>query len=198
MAEEFNTDDMLGMYLFENSQLLENLQEIVLEQKDEEYFDEDSINQIFRAMHTIKGSSAVMMFDDITKVAHKLEDVFYFLRESHPKNVPHVELVTHVLDVADFISGELEKIQDGAEADGNASELIDKLDDFLNRIKGEDSPGKTKSANETPAPKKEEPVVQQFYIAPVASSSSHFYKIYLEYYPEIELANVHAYKIVYA
>ena len=198
MAEEFNTDDMLGMYLFENSQLLENLQEIVLEQKDEEYFDEDSINQIFRAMHTIKGSSAVMMFDDITKVAHKLEDVFYFLRESHPKNVPHVELVTHVLDVADFISGELEKIQDGAEADGNASELIDKLDDFLNRIKGEDSPGKTKSAKETPAPKKEEPVVQQFYIAPVASSSSHFYKIYLEYYPEIELANVHAYKIVYA
>lgn len=198
MAEEFNTDDMLGMYLFENSQLLENLQEIVLEQKDEDYFDEDSINQIFRAMHTIKGSSAVMMFDDITKIAHKLEDVFYFLRESHPKNVPHVELVTHVLDVADFISGELQKIQDGAEADGNASELIDKLDDFLSRIKGEDISGKTKSVQETSAPKKEEPVVQQFYIAPVASSSSHFYKIYLEYYPEIELANVHAYKIVYA
>ena len=76
MAEDFNTDDMLGMYLFENSQLLENLQEIVLDQKDEEYFDEDSINEIFRAMHTIKGSSAIMMFDDITKVAHKLEDVF--------------------------------------------------------------------------------------------------------------------------
>ena len=32
----------------------------------------------------------------------------------------------------------------------------------------------------------------------MASASSHFYRIYLEYYPEIELANVHAYKIVYA
>lgn len=136
MAEEFNTDDMLGVYLFENSQLLENLQEIVLEQKDEEYFDEDSINEIFRAMHTIKGSSAIMMFDDITKVAHKLEDVFYYLRESHPQNVPHVELVTYVLDVMDFIGAELEKIQEGEEADGDSSELIAKLDKFLSGIKG--------------------------------------------------------------
>ncbi len=37
MAEEFNTDGMLDMYLFENEQLLEQLQETVLEQKDEDY-----------------------------------------------------------------------------------------------------------------------------------------------------------------
>ena len=34
MAEEFNTEGMLDMYLFENEQLLEQLQETVLEQKD--------------------------------------------------------------------------------------------------------------------------------------------------------------------
>lgn len=198
MAEEFNTDDMLGMYLFENSQLLENLQEIVLEQKDEDYFDEDSINEIFRAMHTIKGSSAIMMFDDITKVAHKLEDIFFFLRESHPQNVPHVELVTHVLDVMDFIGGELEKIQDGGEADGDSSELIKNLDQFLSGIKGEDASDKKGATASAKEEKAKEPETGQFYIAPVASASSRFYKIYLQYYPEIELANVHAYKIVYA
>ena len=111
MAEEFNTQGMLDMYLFENGQLLERLQDIVLEQKDEDCFDEDSINEIFRTMHTIKGSSGVMMFDEITKVAHKLEDVFFYLRESHPENVPHIELVEHVLHVADFITSEMEKIQ---------------------------------------------------------------------------------------
>ena len=62
MADGFNTEDMLDMYLFENQQLLEKLQDIVLERKDEEYFDEDAINEIFRTMHTIKGSSGVMMF----------------------------------------------------------------------------------------------------------------------------------------
>ena len=136
MGVEFNTEDMLDTYLFENGQLLENLQEIVLEQKDEEYFDEDSINEIFRTMHTIKGSSAIMMYDDITAIAHKLEDVFYFLRESRPKNVPHVELVEHVLEVADFITAELDKIQNGEEADGDASSIIAELDKFLEKIKG--------------------------------------------------------------
>ena len=98
MAAEFNTDGMLDIYLFENTQLLERLQEIVLEQKDADCFDSDAINEIFRAMHTIKGSSGVMMFDEVTAVSHKLEDVFYYLRESHPDNVPHIKLVEHVLE----------------------------------------------------------------------------------------------------
>ena len=93
MGDDFNVDGMLEMYLFENGQLLEKLQETVLEQKDEECFDEASINEIFRTMHTIKGSSGIMMFDEITTVSHKLEDIFFFIRESHPDNVPHIELV---------------------------------------------------------------------------------------------------------
>ena len=192
MAEEFNTEGMLDMYLFENGQLLERLQEIVLEQKDAECFDEESINEIFRTMHTIKGSSGIMMFDDITAVAHKLEDVFFYLRESHPENVPHLELVTHVLDVADFISSEMEKIQNGEAADGDSSEIIAELDKFLNKIKGSDpEKGKVIKENEHKEPK-------QFYIAPMATSVSRFFKIYLTYNPEIQLANVHAYKVVYA
>ena len=135
MGVEFNTQDMLDTYLFENTQLLENLQEIVLEQKDEECFDEDSMNEIFRTMHTIKGSSAIMMYDDITAIAHKLEDVFFYLRESHPQNVPHVELVEHVLEVADFITEEMDKIQNGEDADGDSKPITAKLDEFLTRLK---------------------------------------------------------------
>lgn len=93
MADGFNTDDMLDVFLYENTQLLENLQEIVLEKKDEDSFDEASVNEIFRIMHTIKGSSGIMMYDNITKISHKLEDVFYYIRESKPDNVPHGELV---------------------------------------------------------------------------------------------------------
>ena len=134
MAEEFNMQGMLDVYLFENGQLLERLQEIVLEQKDAECFDEDSINEIFRTMHTIKGSSGVMMFDEITKVSHKLEDVFYYLRESKPDNVPHLELVEYVLQVADFITAEMEKIQNGETADGSSKEIVDAIDKFLKAI----------------------------------------------------------------
>ena len=189
MDSGFDTESMLDMYLFENQQLLEQLQEIVLDQKDADCFDEDSINEIFRTMHTIKGSSGIMMFDEITAVAHKLEDVFYYLRESHPDNVPHLELVDHVLEVADFITAEMEKLQDGGAADGDASGIIADIDAFLNKIKGEDSTPVKENVHEEP---------KQFYIAPVATSDSHFYKIFITFYPETELANVHAYKAVYA
>lgn len=192
MAEEFSTDGMLDMYLFENEQLLEQLQERVLEQKDAECFDEDSINEIFRTMHTIKGSSGIMMFDNITHVSHKLEDVFYYLRESKPDNVPHLELVEHVLEVEDFISSEMDKIRNGDPADGDSSGIIQELDKFLEKIKnGGEAPAEPVKENVHEEPK-------HFYIAPVATTASRFYKIYLTFYPETEMANVHAYKTVYA
>lgn len=190
MAEEFNTEGMLDMYLFENSQLLEKLQEMVLDQKDADCFDDDSINEIFRTMHTIKGSSGIMMFDEITSVSHKLEDVFYYLRESKPENVPHVELVEHVLTVSDFITAEMEKLSDGEKADGDASEIVKELDKFLAKLKGE--------GNDESIPENVHVEPQQFYIAPMATSASHFYRIYLTYAEDVIMANVHAYKLVFS
>ncbi|MBP3568029.1 MAG: chemotaxis protein CheA [Lachnospiraceae bacterium] len=192
MAEDFSTQGMLEIYLYENGQLLERLQEIVLEYKDEDCFDEDSINEIFRAMHTIKGSSGVMMFDEITKISHKLEDVFYYLRESKPDNVPHMELVEHVLQVVDFITSEMIKIENGQTADGSSADYVAALDEFLNTIKS----GKGEAKKEIKENVHEEP--QQFYIAPMATSASRFYKIYLTFQKDLPLANVHAYKAVYA
>lgn len=197
MAEEFNTEGMLDMYLFENEQLLEQLQDMVLDQKDAECFDDDSINEIFRTMHTIKGSSGIMMFDNITAVSHKLEDVFYYLRESKPDDVPHLELVEHVLSVADFITGEMDKIRNGDEVDGDATDIIAELDKFLNAIQSGGGSGE-KDEPEKPVPQNVHEEPKQFYIAPVATSASRFYKIYLSFYPDTEMSNVHAYKIVYA
>lgn len=191
MAEEFNTGDMLDVYLYENQQLLEALQDMVLEQKDADAFDEDSINEIFRTMHTIKGSSGIMMFDEITKASHKLEDIFYFLRESHPENVPHQELIEHVLATADFISGELDKLADGESADGDATELVAELDEFLTKIK--DGGGKKTAIKENVH---EEPT--QFYIAPASNCSKNYFKVYLTYTKDIEMANMHAFKTVHA
>lgn len=193
MAEEFNVEGMLDMYLFENGQLLEQLQETVLEQKDADCFDEDTINEIFRTMHTIKGSSGIMMFDNVTAISHKLEDVFYYIRESHPQNIVHEVLVEHVLEVVDFITGEMDKIQDGSPADGDPAAIIADLDQFLDEIKN----GAVKEGKKLPQENVSE-APTHFYIAPVANSASHFYKIYITFYPETDMANVHAYKTVYA
>ncbi len=192
MAEEFNLDGMLDTYLYENGQLLEQLEEIILEKQDADCFDESDINEIFRIMHTIKGSSAIMMYDNITKLAHKLEDVFFYLRESHPDNVPHMELVDKVLAVSDFINAEMEKIQEGGKPDGSEKEILQELDDFLGSLKGE-SQGTAEST--TKKKKSENP--GQYYIAPVASEDSRFYRIVIHYRNDTQMSNLRAYTATY-
>lgn len=193
MAEEFNLDGMLDVFLYESSQLMENLESIILEKHNEECFDDADINEIFRIMHTIKGSSGIMMFDNITKISHKLEDVFYYLRESHPENVPHLELVEKVLAVSDFITGELDKIKDGGSPDSDEGELLKELDDFLAHIKGEIKEQGIRLPREN---KSEEP--SQFYITPVAGDDSHFYRIVIHYRNDTMMSNIRAYSATYA
>lgn len=193
MGEEYITDGMLDMFLFESGQLLENIENLALEYKDDTKFDDDAINEIFRAMHTIKGSSGIMMYNNITTVSHTLEDVFYYIRETHPDNVPHSELVGHILEVTDFINGELEKIRDGNEPDGEPEDLIKEIKDFLECIKK----NITEKGAELP-PEKQYVPPKQFYIAPVASADSKFYKIFITYSKDTEMSNIRAYTAVYS
>lgn len=188
MSEEFNTDGMLDMFLFESTQLLEKLDQLVLEIKDEPVWDDASINEIFRIMHTIKGSSGIMMYDNITVISHKLEDVFYYLRESHPAHVPYLELVEHILDVSGFINDELDKIRDGDEPDGDQSAIVAELDKFLSKLKDNIEKG----GEELP---KENVYVAptQYYIPPVATDNSRFYKIVIYYRQDTLMCNVRAY-----
>lgn len=193
MAEEFNTDSMLDMYLFENRQLLEDLDGIVLEKQNADRFDEEDVNTIFRVMHTIKGSSGIMMYDNITHISHKLEDIFYYIRESQPQILNQKELVSIVLDVSGFISEEFNKIEEGEEADGDNSELMKRMDEFLNNMKkeivhsGEELPEENVYVNPN-----------QFYIAPVASEKSRFFKISIYYRKDTMMCNIRAYNAVYS
>ena len=193
MAEEFNVDGMLDMFLYESGQLLEKLEGIILEKQDADCFDDTDINEIFRIMHTIKGSSGIMMYENITRVTHKLEDVFYYLRESHPENVPHLELVEKVLAVSDFVNGEMDKIKDGEKPDGDEKEILEDLDNFLKRIKGEIKEQGIRLPREN---KHEEPT--QFYIAPVASEDSKVYRVVIHYRNDTQMSNIRAYSATYA
>jgi len=198
MADDMITEGMLDMFIFETEQGLENLENICLESKDIGEFDNDHVNEIFRIMHTIKGASAVMMYQNITTLSHKLEDVFYYIRESHPEEVPHAELLDYIFEVSDFITGELEKIKEGAESDGNAEGLIEQLDKYLKKIQGKG--GGSASAQKPAAPAQTSAPAEKphFYIAPVASDASRFYTIFITYAKDTDMANIKAYIAVNA
>ncbi len=192
MSNEY-LEAMLDIFLYESEQIIEQLEQITLAKKDEDFFDESSINEIFRMMHTIKGSSGTMMYNNIATLSHKLEDVFYYLRESHPNNVPHAELVGYILDVNDFIRVELDKIKDGVNPDGNPKELINKIQIFLDKIKND----VTSKGEELP-PENVYVEPKKYYVAPVATEESKFYKIFIYYRSDTEMCNIRAYTAVYA
>lgn len=135
---------MLEMYIYEENQLLDQLEEIMLETEKSGTLSVEHINEIFRIMHTIKGSSAMMAFQNISTLAHAVEDLFFYIRENHPESLDISAVCDLVLPASDFIKAEVSKLESGQEADGDASAVEQGIKEFLQFISGETS-------GETPA-----------------------------------------------
>ena len=73
-------ESMLDTYLFETNSLLDNLDEMLMQDEKLGDFPPDDVNEIFRIMHTIKGSSAMMEFGSLSSIAHHIEDLFFYIR----------------------------------------------------------------------------------------------------------------------
>ena len=141
-------ESMLDMYFYETNSLLEQLDEILLRTEQANSFDSEDIKEIFRIMHTIKGSSAMMGFENLSVLAHKAEDMFFVIREN-PDVITDVSFVYDlVFQVSDSYKAQIELIQNninGEYEQMDFSELIDKL------LKARDAlVGETKG--DTPAP----------------------------------------------
>jgi two-component system, chemotaxis family, sensor kinase CheA len=72
-------EQAIATYREEASELLAELETSLLELEDTPD-DDDLINRVFRAMHTIKGSGAMFGFDEIAAFTHEVETVFDMVR----------------------------------------------------------------------------------------------------------------------
>jgi two-component system chemotaxis sensor kinase CheA len=82
-------DEILQDFIVETTELLEGLDEdlVALEKSPK---DADLLNKVFRAFHTIKGSSSFLGFDKITQLTHKLEDLLNSLRRFDLELTPSI------------------------------------------------------------------------------------------------------------
>lgn len=136
-------ESMLDMYFYETNSLLEQLDEILLRTEQANAFEGDDIKEIFRIMHTIKGSSAMMGFENLSVLAHKAEDMFFVIREN-PDVITDVSFVYDlVFQVSDSYKAQIEIIQnnEGGEYEAlNFDELINKLLKARDMLLGETKP----------------------------------------------------------
>lgn len=127
-------DPMLEMFIFETNQLIDQLEEILLASEESKDLTGENINEIFRIMHTIKSSSAMMEFNNISKLSHKVEDLFYLIRENRPDNLDCSQICDLVLLAFDFIKGELSKIEEGKDSDGDESSIVKKISSYVEKL----------------------------------------------------------------
>jgi two-component system chemotaxis sensor kinase CheA len=194
MASDNTMEPMLDMYLFETVQQLEQLEKLVMSSEKTGEYTSAEINEIFRIMHTIKGSSAMMLFDNIATLAHSVEDVFFCLRQAIPSHFDCAALSDLILTGIDFMENELAKLKIGSKADGDASLLGTALKEYLADLKASNPVAKATEASEV-LPKQ-----QQYYISPekaAISATKKYFRVTLFFQEGCEMENIRAYTVIH-
>lgn len=140
-------DGLLDLFIFEMSQNIEQLEQTILQNEKNHQMPAEAVNEIFRIMHTIKGSAAMMMFNNISTVAHRAEDLFDFIRKHIEDYIDYSEVPDLVLECLDFIRNELNKIKSGGTDSGDGSDITARVSQYLSQIK-EKSEQKSTAANQ--------------------------------------------------
>ncbi len=149
---EAGMEGMVDMYLFETTTLIDQLDEILLRTEQANEFTDDDINEVFRIMHTVKGSSAMMGFENLQKLAHKGEDMFFIIRED-PSKMKDIGFVYDlVFQMSDLFKAEIEEIRSNPDYEGtDFSEMIAKLENGAKMLQGELEEAEAAEAGEHPA-----------------------------------------------
>ena len=186
---------MLDMFIFETVQLIEQLEQSIIGSERSNGYTEDSINEIFRIMHTIKGSSAMMLYENISSTAHTIEDLFYFLREKKPENIDFLKLTDIVLRGVDFIKNEVNKIMCKKKADGDTSELIKLINNYLSDLKAKNLTGDVRKQKEL---SDNDSKFGKYYANEIAldSSKKNNYKAVIYYEEGCEMENIRAFEAI--
>ncbi len=133
---EAGMESMVDMYIFETTSLLEQLDQILMKTENEDGFSSEEINEIFRIMHTIKGSSAMMGLDNMSKLAHIIEDMFFIIREESPVIGDMKGLYDLLFTSSDLLKAEIELIQEDEYTPTDFGGQMSKIEDFVQVLKG--------------------------------------------------------------
>ncbi len=145
-------ESMLDTYLYETNSLLDQLDEMLVADEKNGDLSSDDVNEIFRIMHTIKGSSAMMEFGSLATVAHHIEDLFFYIREKgiESLNSEHrKELFNLMFRSEDSMRSEIVKVEQGQPLSNNCDAFAAEINDFLQKISALEKDGQSAGGSDT-------------------------------------------------
>ena len=122
-----DTSEYIALFLEEAAEQINILEQdiLLLEQSPSQ----DVLNEIFRAAHTLKGSSRAMGFTAMGELTHAMEDVFDALRKGEI-NVS-TSLVNRLFDALDTLKAMRDQIAEGGKSNIDCDELVQSLRNAL-------------------------------------------------------------------
>ncbi|NVJ91114.1 MAG: chemotaxis protein CheA, partial [Methylocystaceae bacterium] len=141
-------DDLLSEFITETSESLMVL-DSELVKFEQNPNDVEILSNIFRLMHTIKGTCGFLGLPRLEKVAHAGENVLGKFREGTLEVTPKaVTLILHAIDTIKELLQTLEETE--SEPEGNDQELIDELNAMAEGRSVEDAAPAAPAAAEAP------------------------------------------------
>lgn len=125
----------LDIFIDETSEHIQSLSDgiMVLENEPE---NKDTINEIFRAAHSLKGMAGTMGFKRMQHLTHDMEDVFSEVRNDNIK--VDSEMIDLLFNCLDAIEAYLESVKETSDEGTEDNEvLIKKLNEYLDGSKGD-------------------------------------------------------------
>ncbi len=120
--------EIIDDFIVESNELIEKVvQDIVEIEKNP---DDEIINGIFRAVHTIKGTSSFLGFNTLSNFSHKAEDVLGRIRKKEME--PDAEIADTLLEALDLMKLMIEDIREKGAEDRDVSHTLKKLE-ILNK-----------------------------------------------------------------
>ena len=121
-----DNEEFLELFISETENTLQNMEMLLLEAEEKGY-NMKIVDEIFRAMHSMKGSSATMGYENMAKLTHAMEDIFAEIRKSGAENIDSSWLTSMLLICKDFLLEELKKAASGKTPDGDVTELVEEI-----------------------------------------------------------------------
>ncbi len=119
----------LDVFIDESKEHLQNLNTQILD-LEQEPGNMDTINEIFRAAHTLKGMAGTMGYKRMQNLTHNMENVFSEVRNGAAKvNANVVDVLFQCLDALDEYVTNIQTT--GDEGDNDNENLIKAFNDFL-------------------------------------------------------------------
>ncbi|MCX8083388.1 MAG: hybrid sensor histidine kinase/response regulator [Calditerrivibrio sp.] len=116
-------DDLIQDFILESSEILEQLDQDLVELEHRKS-DLELLNKIFRAAHTIKGSSSFLGFDKMSTVTHHAEEILNKLRKGEMIVVPEImDILLEFVDVVKRILDDIRNGRDSVDIDGIVKKL---------------------------------------------------------------------------